>query len=74
MYQVKNFINNLDKVAGGDYIGVEGAGMSADAIKELKEVTDFNTMNSWLTRAGDKVSSARIKRKEDAFGLDKFFV
>jgi len=74
MYQVKNFINNLDKVAGGDYIGMEGAGMSADAIKELKEVTDFNTMNSWLARAGDKVSSARIKRKEDAFGLDKFFV
>ena len=74
MYQVRNFVNNLDKVAGGDYIGVEGAGMSADAIKELKLVRDLTDMNAWVSRAGDKVSSSRIMRKDEAFGLDKFFI
>ena len=72
MYQVKNFVECLDVVAGGDFIGSRGD-MNISAIKMLQNVKDESDMLQWLAVQKPYVSSARIARKEDSFGLDKFF-
>lgn len=72
MYQVNNFIECLDVVAGGDFIGARGE-MNIAAIQQLLTVKDENDMANWMNMFKGYVSSARIARKEDSFGLEKFF-
>lgn len=72
MYQVKNFIECLDVVAGGDFIGARGD-MNIKAIKYLKQVKTEDDMNHWMNMFKGYVASARIARKENTFGLEKFF-
>lgn len=72
MYQVKNFVECLDVVAGGDFIGARGE-MNVKAIQYLKEVKDRSDMMQWKANFKGYVSSARIARKENSFGLEKFF-
>lgn len=73
MYQVKNFIECLDRVAGGEFIGARND-KNIKAITMLQNVSDDKDMQTWLSVQKPYVSSARIARKEDSFGLDKFFV
>ena len=72
LYQVKNFVECLDVVAGGDFIGARGE-MNIKAIKFLKQVKSEDDMNYWMNMFKGYVSSARIARKENSFGLEKFF-
>lgn len=72
MYQIKNFIECLDVVAGGDFIGARGE-MNVKAIQYLKEINNRSDMMQWKADFKGYVSSARIARKEDSFGLEKFF-
>lgn len=72
MYQVKNFIECLDVVAGGDFIGARGE-MNIAAIQQLLTVKDEKDIQNWMNMFKGYVSSARIARKEDSFGLEKFF-
>jgi hypothetical protein len=72
MYQVKNFIECLDVVAGGDFIGSRGE-MNIAAIQQLLNVKDEADMQNWMNMFKGYVSSARIARKENSFGLEKFF-
>lgn len=72
MYQVKNFIESLDIVAGGEFIGARGD-KNITAITMLQNVSDESDMHQWLSVQKPYVSSARIARKEESFGLEKFF-
>lgn len=72
MYQVKNFMQCLDVVAGGEFIGARGE-MNIAAIQQLLQVKDLDDMRVWNNMFSKYVSSARIARKEDSFGLEKFF-
>lgn len=72
LYQCRNFMINLDKVAAGEFIGKRSI-MNQKAIEELKKVTNEEDMTEWKRLYKRYVSSARIKRKEDAFGLNHFF-
>lgn len=72
MYQVKNFIECLDVVAGGDFMGARGE-MNIAAIQQLLQVNDDYAMGQWMNMFKGYVSSARIARKEESFGLEKFF-
>lgn len=72
MYQVKNFIQCLDTVAGGEFIGARGE-MNIAAIQQLRNVKDMSDMQKWMNMFKGYVSSARIARKEQSFGLEKFF-
>jgi hypothetical protein len=72
MFQVKNFMECLDVVAGGEFIGARGE-MNIAAVQQLLQVKDLDDMRVWNNMFGKYVSSARIARKEDSFGLEKFF-
>jgi hypothetical protein len=47
--------------------------MNIKAIKFLKQVKSEDDMNYWMNMFKGYVSSARIARKENSFGLEKFF-
>ena len=72
LYQVHNFMQCLDKVASGEFVG-KVPDLTRKALTELRNVSDEDQMNVWKKQHAKYVTSNRITRKEDVFSLDTFF-